>query len=83
MQLASSASTSFGSSSLLITPLQVYYDKTIAVLITLVTLIDHPDSDPAAKWETLAGKFYEITGTAPAWEATFNALRDDFGGPRD
>lgn len=59
------------------------YDKTMAVLITLVTLIDHPDSDPAAKWETLAGKFYEITGTAPAWEATFNALRDDFGGPRD
>ena len=56
------------------------YDKALAVLITVVTLIDHPDSDAAAKWETLAGKFYEITGTAPAWEATFDALRRDFGG---
>ena len=23
---------------------------------------------------------HEITGTAPAWEATFNSLRRDFGG---
>jgi hypothetical protein len=55
-------------------------EKALAVLITVVTLIDHPDSDAAAKWQTLADKLYEITGTAPVWEATFNALRRDFGG---
>lgn len=55
-------------------------EKAIAVLITVVTLIDHPDSDAAAKWETLAGKFYEIIQHAPAWVAKFDALRRDFGG---
>jgi hypothetical protein len=58
-------------------------EKALGVLITVVTLIDHPDSDSAAKWETLAGKFYEITGTAPAWAATFEALRKDFGNNND
>ena len=58
-------------------------EKALGVLITVITLIDHPDSDSAAKWETLAGKFYEITGTAPAWAATFEALREDFGNNND
>jgi len=53
------------------------------VLITVVTLIDHPDSDSAAKWETLAGKFYEIIEHAPAWVAKFEALRREFGGRDD
>ena len=58
-------------------------EKALGVLITVVTLIDHPDSDSAAKWETLAGKFYEIIEHAPAWVAKFEALRREFGGRDD